>query len=72
MALEHRQEWLSPHLFETLLFLKVNDRLWDQALVMEAINIVKVNARSTRLTNLLRETEEQEHEAATFNEGDDE
>ena len=50
----------------------MNDRLWDQALVMEAINIVKVNARSTRLTNLLRETEEQEHEAATFNEGDDE
>ena len=70
--LSDKRARLSPHLFETLLFLKVNDRFWDQALVMEAIKIAKSNAKSTRLTDFLRETEEQEQEAATFDEDDTE
>ena len=52
---------LTPHLLETLLFLKVNKRFWCQDTVTEAIALVKSAAASERMAKKLQV--EEEHEA---------
>jgi len=41
---------LSPQLFEALAFLKVNSRLWDAQMVIEATCSTRINRASARLS----------------------
>ena len=50
---------LTPLMFETLMFLKMNARFWDQSMVVSAMSMV----RTKRTTDALAEDlAEEEHE----------
>ena len=51
---------MTPLLFETILYLKINDRFWDMNTVKEAINMAAAEDASERLRK--REQEELEQE----------
>ena len=57
---------LPPLLFETLLFLKVNNRFWSQETVVEAIAMARSKGASDRLAKKLQE--EEEEQAFDYNE----
>ena len=55
--LTNQRSSLTPHLFEALLFLKVNKRFWEdnRALIREAIRVARHRATSGRVQELLNE-----------------
>ena len=58
--LSQQRSRMTPLLFETILYLKINDRFWDMNTVKEAINMAAAEDASERLRK--REQEELEQE----------
>ena len=58
--LSQQRSRMSPRLFETILYLKINDRFWDNNTVQEAISMAAAQDASDRRRK--REPEELEQE----------
>ena len=57
-----QRKGMTPQMFEALLFLKVNERFWNQDLVIEALKHAKTERSDDRLAKIMEQLDIMEDE----------